>query len=158
MDDILQKRPIIIRYSAKETYNLKEPTNLSHPIVDSPLDYREASAQELYWCRALVHPQKSPICVGLFFKRDLGIETVHRSLPLHILSLTGSLDYRAKSAKEPYLRRAIFQKRPRYLNSLHVFATPFPQLCCAIHSAFIVGGYFGSRCGSKWSKASGTLN
>jgi len=29
---LLQKRPIKRRYSAKETYNMKEPTNHSHPI------------------------------------------------------------------------------------------------------------------------------
>jgi len=42
-DDILQKR----QYSAKETYNLKEPTNRSHPIPRLTPHYTQAIADRV---------------------------------------------------------------------------------------------------------------
>ena len=44
-------------YSAKETYNYKEPTNRSHPIVSLCLSFAEYSL----FCRALL--QKRPIII-----------------------------------------------------------------------------------------------
>jgi len=74
----LQKR----QYSAKETYNLKEPTNRSHLIVggeSEKLGEREDSLSPFLWTHKSrffigYFPQKSPVISGSFAERDLQLE------------------------------------------------------------------------------------
>jgi len=96
----LQKR----RYSAKETYNFKKPTNHSHPIWS--LERAAGSYCENLKTRISRH---SPMRV---------FQTSTRAL------LSGSWKLRVSFAKESFKRDHILQKIHIMLRSLLVVATP----------------------------------
>jgi len=82
-------------YSAKETYDFKEPTNRSHPISKVPS----------FTYLALYH---------LYYHGPYGVALVSR-----LLKITGLF------AKKTYKRDYILQKRPMILSILLTVATPY---------------------------------
>ena len=111
-------------YSAKETFNLKEPTNRSHRI------------------RGITHAvcQRLPLsncirCANMsryVTKCTQECRGCMRSCTMGWLRLVGSFKWQVSFAKEPYKRDYILQKRTIIWRSLVILATP----CEALHMQF----------------------
>ena len=110
------KRILLKRlYSAKETYDFKEPTNCCHPIVNI--------AEGWLFTRKMILGERGAMNSLIMFLKSWHCSHLHSHMGW--LRLVGSLKTQVSFAKEPYKRDYILQKRPILLRSLLIIATPW---------------------------------
>ena len=124
---------------ATETYNLKEPTNRSHPIVARRLLPTDCNQISFLYPSAFICLL---LCISLVLgeycqqisARSLSFMCANRwwelsSVYYGVAMISRLLKIIGLFAKEPYKRDYVLQRRPMILRSLRIVATPYFHLC-----------------------------
>ena len=121
----LQKRPIF----CKETYIFKHPTNRSHPILESLHTNSFHSSIQAHTIISAYTSSHVPTYIKSMHQLQYALSISDRVyLNTFIwgwLWIVGSFKIYVSFAKEPYKRDYILKKRPVFLRSLLIIATPY---------------------------------